>query len=261
MAELAGKEVVIKISGSALSFVGEATSSTDNKNYQITAAAKQVLDKDATISVHKFDSDDEAEAGTTTTNITMTAHGLVTGDLIVNETRSNAARIVTYVNADNVTVTAVTSQTSTDVIAKYPTELSTAYTLDRLNGKATYSSALARTILISGEYLPMATAAYANSMSRTQDCELHETPRFGQTHMNRVAGLKSAAGTLTQIDVTDTTYIDALIAGEPVVIENAPSSSTTPERYWAIIEASELSAAINGVQEEVVTWTSTDEWS
>ena len=66
-----------------------------------------------------FVANDAAEALTTTTTIVMTAHGMVTGDVIVNTTRSNAARAVTVVDANTVTVKAVTAQVDTDTIAKY----------------------------------------------------------------------------------------------------------------------------------------------
>lgn len=65
-----------------------------------------------------------AEAGTTTTNIKITAHGLSTGDWIVNRTRSNAVRQITKVDANNFTVQTVASQTTSDTIsyfAKTPT--------------------------------------------------------------------------------------------------------------------------------------------
>ena len=48
------------------------------------------------------------EATTTTTTVKATAHGLVTGDYIVNRTRSNAVREITYVDANTFTVSAVT---------------------------------------------------------------------------------------------------------------------------------------------------------
>ena len=65
----------------------------------------------------KNTSSSAAEAGTTTTNIKITAHGLVSGDYITNRTRSNAVRKVTYVDDDNVTVDTVASQTSGDTIS------------------------------------------------------------------------------------------------------------------------------------------------
>ena len=60
-----------------------------------------------------------AEVGTTTTNIKITGHGLVTGDHIINRTRSNAVRVITYVDVDNFTVETVASQTNGDTISYF----------------------------------------------------------------------------------------------------------------------------------------------
>lgn len=59
---------------------------------------------------------DITESGTTTTNITIANHGLVTGDYITNITRGNILREVTVVDDDNVTVTAISSQTDGDSV-------------------------------------------------------------------------------------------------------------------------------------------------
>ena len=60
-----------------------------------------------------------AAAGTTTTNIKIVAHGLNTGDHITNRTRSNTVRQIVKVDADNFTVEAIPSQTSTDTISYF----------------------------------------------------------------------------------------------------------------------------------------------
>ena len=190
MAAGAGNHAKIMCSGAATSFVGEATTATGNVKYQITDTAKRVLDRTASISVHLYDADDTAEGGTTTTNITMTGHGLVTGDLIVNTTRSNAARLVTKVDDDNVTVTAVTSQTSGDTIAKYNTEATTAYTLNRLSGYATYASATSRTIRISGSYLPMTEMAQAYNLTYSISGDNQDVTTFGDDWIVRIQGQK-----------------------------------------------------------------------
>lgn len=64
-------------------------------------------------------STDTMEATTNTTTVKATAHGLSTGDHIINRTRSNAVRQVTVVDADTFTVQAVTSQTSGDTFSKF----------------------------------------------------------------------------------------------------------------------------------------------
>lgn len=75
--------------------------------------------KNLIVKVDDNSSTDTMEGGTTTTNVTATAHGLITGDYIVNRTRSNAVRQITYVDDDNFTVAAVTSQTSGDTFSKF----------------------------------------------------------------------------------------------------------------------------------------------
>lgn len=261
MAEHAGLDTVIKVSGAATPFVGEATTAAGNITYQITETAKQVLDMTATIRVQKKGTDDEAESGTTTTNLKMTDHGLVAGDLIINATRSNAARlIVTKVDDNNVTVAAVTGQTTGDTIEVYKTEAATEYTLNRLNGKVTYPSSASRTIRISGSYLPMSVAAYCREMSHSNAADLLDTSVFGLTHKSKLAGLKSASGTLTHIDVVDTVFVDALTSGTPLVLEDRTAAADAPNRYWALIESAEMAAAIADVQTQSVSWTSKNEW-
>lgn len=75
-----------------------------------------------TVSVDKNTSTDLAEAGTSTTTINATAHGLAVGDHIVNRTRSNAVRqVLTVPGANSFTVEAVTSQTNGDTFSKFAT--------------------------------------------------------------------------------------------------------------------------------------------
>jgi hypothetical protein len=261
MAELAGKDVVIKVSGAATALVGEATTSiAGNLEYQITDVAKRVLDWDNPIAVQLKGTNDAAEAGTTTTNLTMASHGLVTGDLIVNTSRSNAVRLVTYLNANNVTVAAVTGQTTGDTIEVYKTQASNLYALNRLNGKVTFPTNTVRVIRISGDYRPMSVAAYARSMSHNRATDLLDIAVFGLEYKKRKAGLKSASGSITQIDMADTIFGDAITAGNPLVIEIRDAAASEPDRYVALLEGEDLAAAVDGLQEASVTWQSRDAW-
>lgn len=72
-----------------------------------------------------YSDSDVAESGTTATNIKMTAHGLSSGDYIINSSRSNAVREVTVVDVDNITVALVSGQTSEDIIIKRSASKST----------------------------------------------------------------------------------------------------------------------------------------
>lgn len=77
-----------------------------------------------------------AEVGTTTTNIKWTAHGLATGDWIVNTTRSNTARQITKVDNNNFTVQAITAQTSGDTITWF--NLTKTIGIDGVDVEASY---------------------------------------------------------------------------------------------------------------------------
>lgn len=259
--ENAGFNSVLKISGAATAMVGEATTEdVSTKIYQITNAAKQVLDRTGTIRVHKKTTGAAAEASTSATTIYYTGHGLVVGDLICNESRSNAFRLVLTKNTNDFTVASVTDQAAGDTIMRYPTEATTAYSLNRLSGKVTYASASSRVIKISGDYLPMSTAAYCNTMNDSRACNMLDISKFGTQYKTKLAGMLSASGTFTQLNMADTTYSDAIVAGDPVLLENRTKSTDEPSRYWVLLDSDEIQAAVDGVQNETVSWQSTDEW-
>lgn len=253
---LKGKNVLVKIPGSGVSMVGEATTGTGDTVYQVTDTSKQVLSPNASISVHKFDSNDTAEAGTTTTNIEMTAHGLVTGDLIINTTQGNAKRIVTKVDDDNVTVDSVSGQTSGDNIEKCPTEASSAYSLNRLTGKVTYSTAVSRTIYVSGSYLPLTAVAESNEFNLSIEANNEDTTVFvsgGANYVKRTQALKDVTGSLSGF-YFDTTYIDYITNDTTIVIEIMLNGTDVDFRIWAKLSNIDESGAVDGVIEESIDY-------
>lgn len=60
----------------------------------------------------------KAESGSGTTTLKITGHGLSTNDVIFNKTR-NSYSIVTYVDADTLTTSSITSQAQNDIILLY----------------------------------------------------------------------------------------------------------------------------------------------
>lgn len=74
-----------------------------------------------TVKLDNNTSTDTMEATTTTTTVKATAHGLATGDYVVNRSRSNAVRQVTVVDVDHFTVEAVPSQANGDTFSKFAT--------------------------------------------------------------------------------------------------------------------------------------------
>jgi hypothetical protein len=134
------------------------------------------------------------------------------------------------------------------------------YTLDRLGGTITFTSAdPGRVITVDGDYLPMSTAAYAHAHTYRKGVDLHLIPAYGATHKKRLPGLKFASGTLSQWDVTSDYFSDALTAGEPIVLEFRAEAAGEPKRVWALLESDEMRSAIASPQDEIVTFISTDE--
>ena len=135
--------------------------------------------------------------------------------------------------------------------------------VNKLNGKFTFDGAGfadTETIRIkTGNYLPMSSAAYAHAYTYNKQASLMEVNRFGDTHKKRIVGTKFSSGSLNQWDVTDTYFSNVLTSGEPMVLELRASAAGDPQRLWALIESTEMSAAIDSPQDEVVSFISTDE--
>lgn len=192
---LAGKDVIIKISGEGVVATDLATITLNNKTYQIADTLKQVI---------------------------------------------------AY---------------NTPVIVKdggQPTEEK--YKINRLLGIIEFETEKERDITIDCTYLPLVQVAEAHVASYTEAVDIHEVPRFGDTHKRRIPGLKYASGSLSHWDILDSTFDDALASGKPVVIELKPSAQGKTKRLFALLESTEMALAIDNPHEQSVSFISTDEF-
>jgi len=249
-----GKDIKIQIPGTATAMVGEATTGAGDTVYTITDTAKRALEYDGDISVHKYDgSPDTAEAGTTTTNIKMTAHGLAEGDLIINTTRDNAKRLVTaVVDVDNITVSAVTDQTTGDTIQKCPTESESDYSLNRLKGTVTYESAVSRVIYVSGNYLPLSELAQGKEFSVSLSAKNEPISIFGDDYENREQTQKDSSASIGSFyyDDTNLTFLtDDVVCIFELYIDR---DSNWHIRLWIRISSDDISGAVDGLIEESI---------
>lgn len=135
------------------------------------------------------------------------------------------------------------------------------YKVNRLNGTITFETVDdTRVITVDCTYLPLVTVAEAHVASYTEAVDIHEVPRFGDTHKRRIPGLKYASGSLSHWDILDSTFDDALVSGKPVVIELKPSAQSKTKRLFALLESTEMSLAIDNPHEQSVSFISTDEF-
>jgi hypothetical protein len=135
------------------------------------------------------------------------------------------------------------------------------YHINHVTGRIIFDTADAGrgAVTVTGKYVPMSVAGYGESYGAQMTCDMLAADSFGATHKNRIAGLPSASGTLTNIDVTDSMYVPALAAG-PVVLEIASTSGALPNRYLAMLDGVEDSMSVDAIQKRTIGWVSRSDY-
>ena len=90
--------------------------------------------------------------------------------------------------------------------------------------------------------------------------DVADVTRFGDTHKRKLPMQKFAYGTISQWDVTDTFFTDALLSGTPkYIIFNSGVEGTQPKVVLAYFEKEEIKAAIGNPQDATVSFISANE--
>lgn len=156
---------------------------------------------------------------------------------------------------------AVTVRRSTDGGTIYTAVPAAEYTVNRLTGAVVFAAAQAAGTLIqvTGSYLPLSVAGEAKEFSYTLSSTNSDASRFGDSFVRRDAALKDATGSISQWTSVDRYFENALTAGNPVVLDfYSEATDATPDmRAWALLSSSEMSAAVDGLQETSVEWEGT----
>lgn len=132
--------------------------------------------------------------------------------------------------------------------------------VNRLTGTVTVAppGGAGHTWLMTSTYLPASLAAEAKQFQYDILAQMLEDNQFGDADVTRVQGLQDVQGTLGRWYSIDTYFTDALLAGNPVVIEFSSDSSVAfNRRAWALLNKDSMSAAINGLIEESVSFVGT----
>jgi hypothetical protein len=139
------------------------------------------------------------------------------------------------------------------------------YTFNRLTGKVTFATVNAGrgAVTLDGAYLPLSVAIGAKSYSVTlskaalvdTDFDSANTNGGFNTYQSGILGVDGSVGRRL---TTDTALRDALLAGDPVVIQlfvdRAGSADMT---LWAILDKDSLQAAFDGIQDGSVDFKGT----
>lgn len=134
------------------------------------------------------------------------------------------------------------------------------YTIDYIQGGVVFTTNASRTITVSGAYLTMSTVATASSLSVNETCDLLDVTPFGNFYKKRISGMKSASGTITKFEVADSVFQDAILNAEFLILDVYHYSSEKPRRYWVYFDSNELQAAVEGAQNNVLNWQSTQKF-
>lgn len=200
-----------------------------------------------------------AESGTTTTNIKITNHGLVTGDVIMNITRNNITKTVTRIDANNLTVSAILGQTAGDTIETYKTF--TTHTVNLIKGTITIPEEYDNgSTIASGTYYPITCVATAHDYQISQQTDMGDITPFLATHKKKMPLEKFASGTISYFDVIDTYFEDALTNGTEVFIDLMDGTGGR-RRTKALIDKNDMKAAIGSPQSATVSFISTDQFT
>jgi hypothetical protein len=137
------------------------------------------------------------------------------------------------------------------------------YTFNRLTGTVTFATVNAGRgpVTVTGAYLPLAEAvggkSFSYSLSRAAmvDTDFSTAAANFNTYQ---AGMLDVEGSIGLRFTTDTTFHDALLAGNPVVIafffhRSGPANMI----IWALLDKDGIDAAIDGIMEGTIEFKGT----
>jgi len=139
---------------------------------------------------------------------------------------------------------------------------STGFRLNRALGKVIFNNTRspADVITISGAYLPKSLAVTAHEFSFGKSVDLGDVTRFRDSHKRKLPMQKYAYGTISQWDVTDTFFTDALLSATPkYVVFDSGAEGADPRAALAYFEKEEIKAAVSNPQDATVSFISADE--
>ena len=90
--------------------------------------------------------------------------------------------------------------------------------------------------------------------------DVADVTRFGDTHKRKLPMQKYAYGTISQWDVTDTFFTDALLSATPkYIIFDSGVVGADPKILLALLEKEEIKAAVGSPQDATVSFISANE--
>lgn len=136
---------------------------------------------------------------------------------------------------------------------------STGFKINYATGTVTFTTQRGAddVITISGAYLPKTQVATAHEFSFGKSVDIGDITRFGDNFKRKIALSKFAYGTLSQWDITDTFFRDALVSATPKFVAFDSGENLDPQVALVYFEKEEIKATISNPQSAVVSFVST----
>lgn len=134
------------------------------------------------------------------------------------------------------------------------------YTVSRLTGTVTFDSVDAgRTITVTGAYVTPTEIAQAKSYSLGGSLDTYDSTYFQKAFREFKSGNATGTVDLSRWWTTDDFFNDMILADDIRILELYPNTGLTPFRCFARISADSISAAVDGLVEESISFTITTE--
>lgn len=141
------------------------------------------------------------------------------------------------------------------------------YEINRLTGTITFDTVNATRgdITADGDYLPLQTVAEAYEYNYTLEGANSDSTSFGSDFINREQTLLDISGDISRWYELDDYFTDILLSGDPFIVEfysfyEENNGGVEPDiRAWIILNSDEISAVVDGLIEESVSFEGTND--
>jgi hypothetical protein len=152
------------------------------------------------------------------------------------------------------------SYDSTIVVYDDGVETTEEYTVSKLTGSVTFDSVDAgRVITVSGEYTVPTTVATAKDYTFNATADMHDNTAFQSAYRTFQPVLVTGTADLGRFYVADSTFQGMISTPEVKIIEYYPASDGDPFRFFAVMNSNSISASVDGLIEETVSFNITTE--
>lgn len=140
------------------------------------------------------------------------------------------------------------------------------FTVNRLTGTITFENedSTRGNITADGEYLPLQIIADAYEYDYSLEADNVEDTSFGSEYVSREQTLLDISGDISRWYELDDYFTDILLSGEPFVVEfysfyEEEEPSEPDIRAWILLDTDEISAVVDGLVEEDVSFEGTND--